>query len=610
MASGGKIRVAIVLLFVSGVVAIWLSGLSGGRPNILVIMVDDMGFNDLAINNDNAEMDTPNMDQLARDGVRFTRHYASEVCSPARAAFLTGMNPARLGYTPNGPGISQDIATLPDRLREAGYTTWHIGKWHVGDLERSAWPDHQGFDHWFGFLNQWRLGGKHRDGAIALSRPRYHDPWLQGDAEPGRFFPGHLEDILTDKAIGVISDLHDASAPWFLNLWFFAPHSPVQPGAAFAQRYPDTPRGRYRALVNQLDTNIGRIVAHLDALDGLRETIVIVVSDNGGVDWYQNLPYVGKKTRLDEGGLRTPLIVRWPGGITAGQVFADTVSIQDIYPSLLDMIGIDPPPGLDGDSFYQRLVGAGPPLEKMRFWETAKGGWSVLSANGAWRLTRPLMVYGVESKPRLFDLASDPYGSAPVKPAPPEQVRSMVDSYTDWFRKVHTVSTEFVPDGRGGGELRGSDLLRTPGFGKYTVGMAVPGGVEGRIIAQEGVWGLRREADAFIAHFGELQLSGKPGSARACHSVVLSGGFSRQVSSGSGPDHASMTLYIDGRQVDAIDRAATVSADDPTVPTVIGDRGGPPPATPLSAPVVLSTRLDPSTPWTVEAFSGGLCDST
>jgi phosphoglycerol transferase MdoB-like AlkP superfamily enzyme len=161
------------------------------RPNILVIMADDFGFNDLAINNDNKEIDTPNLDQFARDGVRFTRHYAAAVCSPARASFLTGYVPERLGFLPNARGISPQITTLPERLRQEGYTTWHIGKWHIGDLERTAWPDYQGFDHWFGFLNSDRLAGKKLpNGEIELVRARYQNPWLQGDTEPGAPFLG------------------------------------------------------------------------------------------------------------------------------------------------------------------------------------------------------------------------------------------------------------------------------------------------------------------------------------------------------------------------------------------------------------------------------------
>jgi hypothetical protein len=150
--------------------------------------------------------------------------------------------------------------------------------------------------------------------------------------------------------------------------------------------------------------------------------------------------------------------------------------------------------------------------------------------------------------------------------------------------------------------------LRTPGFGGYTFGMAVPGKVGGQLAAQAGVWSLRREGDVFAARFGDLLLSGKPDSPRDCHSVVLSGKFRRQVSSESGPDRANITLYIDGRQVETLEREATVVAADPTAVTVVGDPGAAPPETPLSPPVILNTRLHSSTPWTVEEFSAGLCD--
>jgi hypothetical protein len=122
------------------------------KPNILLVMVDDLGFNDLAINNDNTAIHTPNLDQLARDGVRFTRHYAHAVCSPARASLLTGQYSERLGYLPNGRGISSDVTTLPEQLLSLGYNTWHVGKWHIGDLQPESRPENQGFDHWFGFV--------------------------------------------------------------------------------------------------------------------------------------------------------------------------------------------------------------------------------------------------------------------------------------------------------------------------------------------------------------------------------------------------------------------------------------------------------------------------
>lgn len=608
MASVGKILAGTALLVIGVSGALWLMDSPPDKPNILVLMVDDLGFNDLAINTNNLDIDTPNMDQLAREGVRFTRHYASPVCSPARAAFLTGMYPERLGYVPNGLGISPDVITLPERLREEGYTTWHIGKWHIGDLERTAWPDHQGFDHWFGFLNQWRLAGERVDGEVQMAKPRYNTPWLEGDAEPGRFFAGHLEDILTDKAIETITSLQEASTPWFLNLWFYAPHAPVQPAEDFAKRYPDTPDGRYRALVNQLDTNIGRIIEHLQNLGALDNTIVVVVSDNGGARWASNLPYVGKKGRLDEGALRTPLIIRWADNLPGGKVYSDTVSIEDIYPSLMAAIGAPAPDNLDGDSFFERLSKPGPPVQKARFRETSNSSFGVLSADGRWRLFRPQTILGVEFAPRLFDLAQDPHGASELQPAPTAQVEELVDDYKAWYREVHTVRTDFVADTRGGGLLRGMDFLRTPGFGGYTFGIGLPGAYQGQIASQEGVWSLRRDGDTLVATLAGAVLSGELPDPGACHSIVISGEFWRKVGSRSGADHAALALYVDGKKVDSLKQELTFSGADPLVPTVIGDPHGVQQSVPLPPPVILNTRLDTTTPWTLEAFSRALCE--
>lgn len=330
-----------------------LDSVDNEKPNILLIMVDDLGFNDLAINNDNDLISTPNLDQLAREAVRFTRHYATAVCSPARAALLTGQDPARNGYVPNGRGLSPQLTTLPEVLKEAGYVTWHIGKWHIGDIQREAWPDYQGFDHWFGFLNQWRLAGKQINGEIQLATPRYTDPWLESDTEPGAFYTGHLENILTDKAIATMDGLLNSGSPWFINVWFYAPHNPIHPAKEFAAQFPGTDAGRYQALVYQLDSNIGRIIDHLDSTGQRENTIIVVVSDNGGTNAVMdnNFPYYGQKVTYLEGGLRTPLIIDWPGSDTSGKVYDDIVAVQDIYPTLLDSIALDLPANLDGQSF-------------------------------------------------------------------------------------------------------------------------------------------------------------------------------------------------------------------------------------------------------------------
>ena len=585
-----------------------------GKPNILVLMADDMGFNDLAINNDNTQIDTPNMDQLARDGVRFTRHYASAVCSPARAAFLTGISPERLGYLPNGRGISPEIVTLPERLNEEGYNTWHIGKWHIGDTERTAWPDHQGFDHWFGFLNQWRLAGVHVDGELQLSYPTYVNPWLEGDTEPGKNFTGHLENILTDKAIDVISSLNAEQAPWFLNLWFYAPHGPVQPASEFAANYPDTPAGRYQALVNQLDTNIGRIVAHLENIGALENTIIVVVSDNGGnnatVD--SNAPFYGSKGTLTEGGLRTPLIIKWSDGSLNGQVFADTVSIEDIYPTLLESIVVAPPDNLDGNSFYRTVQQLEPITRRARFWDhimtTSWVSYAMLSADDRWRLWKSPPLWGVDVDPVLYDLEADPTGSNPVLPPPLTQLASMTQSYHAWYKDVHTVKTTYAPGANGSGVLTGMGFLRTPGFEQYTFGIGLPDQYTGPVAGQAGIWEMSRAGNTVLAQFGDLILSGEIQNANSCHSIVITGYFARELAFPSPPEKMTLTMYVDGVATTSQTLDGILSIDDVMKETVIGDPLATENVTALPAPIILNTALSESTPWTLGSFSQQLCN--
>lgn len=580
-----------------------------GRPNILILMADDLGYNDLAINNDNSGIDTPHMDQLARDGVRFTRHYAASVCSPARGSFLTGLHPERLGYRTNALGISPDVVTMPERLQQEGYTTWHIGKWHIGDLERRAWPDHQGFDHWFGFLNQWRLAGVHVDDELQLARPTYQDPWLEGDTEPGRNFTGHLENILTLKAIDVITELSNAQQPWFLNLWFYAPHDPLQPASEFAGLYPDTDAGKYQALVNQLDTNMGRILAHLEALGVLDDTIVVMVSDNGGTNKYldNNAPFAGAKTTLMEGGLRTPLIIRWSDESLNGQVVTDTVGIDDLYPTLLSAIGVAPPANLDGNSFYDDLQQRNPLPQRERFWEFGIESYGVLSADNRWRLLQPWPIWGIQQEPVLFDFEMDSTATQSVDPTPGAQLALMTEDYQVWYREVHTVDTAYVPAANGSGVLTGMDFLRTPGFGGYTFGIGIPDEFDGQIAAQEGIWSLSRTGDTITAQFGNLFLSGDIESDNGCHSVVLSGNFHRRVSKGSDPDFITLGLYIDGIQAQLVTSPSSLQVTDPTIETVIGDPAIPSNVDSLSPPVILNTALSASTSWTMDDFRQELC---
>ncbi len=582
-------------------------------PNILVIMLDDFGYNDLAINNGNPDIHTPHMDQLAQEGVRFTRHYAAHVCSPARAAFLTGIHPSRLGYVPNGRGLSPQVETLPDRLQSAGYTTWHVGKWHVGDLDRMAWPDYQGFDHWFGFLNQWRLAGVHVNGELQLATPRYEDPWLEGSGVSGQHYTGHLENILTDHAIDVLTDLNREDAPWFVNLWYYAPHGPISPAAEFAANYPDTDDGRYRALVNQLDHNVGRVLSHLDSLGITDHTTVVVVSDNGGTKGRldnddNNAPYYGFKSHLFEGSLRTPLIIRWPDASLEGLVYPDTISITDLYPTLLESIGVAPPASIDGVSHYPSVQQQAPAPQRTLFWEKGNSIFGILSQDGLWRYYQTAPLWGVEIDPLMFDLALDPTGSTPVSPLPAAQRALMEDSYATWYRDVHLVQTTLTPDGNGGGSLTGTDFLRTPGFGPYTFGIGIAGDYFGQVAAQSGAWDISRSGNTVTATFGDLILSGDVDGTASCHSVVVTGKFNREVSASSDPDAITLALYIDGLEVQSGQVQGTLQVNDLTDETVIGDPGVTGNGT-IYPPLVLNQTLDSSTNWTVESFSQDVCDA-
>ena len=582
------------------------------QPNILTIMVDDFGYNDLAINNNSTDTATPNMDQLAREGVRFTRHYATAVCSPARAALLTGINPSRLGYIPNGPGISPDIDTLPDLLGSLGYQSWHIGKWHIGYEYRDAWPDRQGFDHWFGFLSQWRLAGEHVDGELVLAAPRYDDPWLEGDLDAGQHYTGHLDDLLADRALDVLTELESTVEPWYLNLWFYAPHDPIDPSAEFASRYPDTYEGRYQALVEQVDHNIGRVIQRLEDLGALDDTIVVVVSDNGGANLNgtleSNAPYYGYKRSLHEGALRVPLLIRWPGQKFSGATYDDIVSIEDLYPTLLEAIGVAVPPDIDGVSFFSAMGTRPLPNSRNLFWEFSPFDKShaVLSVDGLWKRYQGGRLWGVNPPPVLFDLATDPTGSAADPMPPPDRVQQLADIFHNWYRDAHTVGYDLIDTGGGVRQLSGHSLQRTPGVGAYTFGIALDGLYEGQVVAQQDVWRIDKSAATVTVTIGAYTLQGTVDNPGACNSVVLSGFFYRKLNHIQPAPHIDLTLYIDGQEKERLQVSGSALSSTPANVTVVGDPLGTDNEM-IGNPVILNRWLTDESEWTVDAFSNELC---
>ncbi|TWT34126.1 sulfatase [Blastopirellula retiformator] len=336
-------------------------------PNIVLIMTDDMGWNDLHCQG-NARLRSPQIDRLATQGVRFTSAYAAApVCSPTRGALITGLAPARLQITQHGADVPQfwpqdrkvqppttehELAhattTLAERLSKAGYATGFFGKWHLGD-DPKYWPTEHGFD-----VN---LGGCGYGGP-----PTYFDPY-RIPTLPSRKPGEYLTDRLADEAIAWLERKQDQ--PVFLCLWTYNPHYPFEAPADLIPPYegqegPGLKNPIYAAQIEATDRAVGRVLQALDRLEMTDDTLVIFTSDNGG--WLgatDNRPLREGKGFLYEGGLRVPLIIRWPGVATPGEENATPVISMDLTATILAAAGVKlgPAESLDGETLRPLLRG-------------------------------------------------------------------------------------------------------------------------------------------------------------------------------------------------------------------------------------------------------------
>lgn len=516
------------------------------HPNVLLVVLDDAGYSDVAgFGRDDAP--TPNLEKLAQEGVRFTRHYADSTCRPARLALITGQESARIAQNPDFRGIPPERVTLAEALKAQGYQTHHIGKWHLGDSVRESWPDRHGFDSWFGFLNQFQLKGPDAEGNFT-KRPTYTDPFLQSDDQPLRQHKGHLEDILTNRVIQRVRSEAGASAkPWFINWWMFAPHHPTTASPEWLKRFPDSPAGKYQALLAQADHNIGEVLKTLKDTGQLDHTLVIVVSDNGGTNqmMHNNAPFAGVKGEFKEGSLRTPLIVRWPDHRNAGETRDAIVAIQDIYPTVLETMGIPVPAGLDGQSLQPLLkVASGKPRTLIHeLMVPGAFGFSYLSEDGHWRLTED----------GLYDLVAQPAGGS-LHVAKEEQQR-LQTAYLGWRHdKIRVpVTVRTTPTGW---EATGEDFRRAPGYGAYSfaVGLRWPLPESGTLVSQQGIWSLSIGADHTLdLKIGAQSIRSTPLpdtllKSGACLPLVLSTYFSRSRLY-EGKNYGLIHLYANGRQI-------------------------------------------------------------
>lgn len=423
------------------------------RPNVLLIYADDLGSVDLNIYGAK-DLTTPHLDGLAKSGVRFTQFYAAApVCSPSRAALLTGRFPQRAGLAGNassrkgGHGMPAEQVTLAEILRDAGYRTGHVGKWHLGYVPEEM-PNGQGFEYSFGHLGGCIDNYSHY---FYWNGPNRHDLWRNGEEvwRDGEFFP----DLMTEEACRYMDKHQDE--PFFLYWAINAPHYPLQGTAKWRAHYAHlpAPRRQYAAFVSTMDERVGQVLAHLDQL-GLRDdTIVIFQSDHGHSTEERTFggggsagPYRGAKFSLFEGGIRVPAIISWPGKLPQNAVRGQLATACDWLPTIAALCGVEPPKHkIDGRSIVPLIEseGAESPHEVF-FWESGrtKHGpqWAV--REGDWKLignpkdTSHKAPLGADDRRFLVNLAEDAGETRNLAAEHPDVVKRLEGRYRAWAAEV------------------------------------------------------------------------------------------------------------------------------------------------------------------------------
>ncbi len=409
------------------------------RPHIVYIVSDDQGWKDVGFHG--SDIRTPSIDRLAQGGARLEQFYAQPMCTPSRAALMTGRYPHRYGLqtlvipSAGAYGLATDERLLPQALKEAGYRTAIVGKWHLGHADRKYWPRARGFDYQYGPL---------------LGEIDYFDHTAHGTRDWFRdgvpvVERGYVTELLGRDAVRVI-EAHDPKVPLFLYLAFTAPHAPYQAPKTALDRYAsveDPSRRAYAAMISAMDDEIGRVV---DALErrGMREnTLIVFQSDNGGprsakftgeIDMSKstipadNGPWRDGKGTLYEGGTRVVALANWPGRIAAGSAVDAPIHVVDMYPTLASLAGADASKGkpLDGKDAWGALAEGRPsPRDEVVYdVEPFRAALRVGRWKLVWQATLP-------SRTELFDLVHDPgetTNRADVHPAIVAELKQRIEA--------------------------------------------------------------------------------------------------------------------------------------------------------------------------------------
>lgn len=462
------------------------------KPNIVLILVDDLGWTDLGCYAEDDFHETPHIDGLATQGLRFTNGYATcAVCSPTRASIMSGQYPARLQITDWIPGHSTgtdahitpkyryelplETDTLAERLKEAGYDTYHVGKWHLGESEQ-YWPLNQGFD-----VN---VGG-HSKGAPGS----YHFPyakldkateWTTLNLPEGGTNGDYLTDTLTDSALSLIERSSEKETSFFLNMCYYTVHTPLEGKPELIEKYgtkfEDGSYSRknidYASMVQSLDENVGKILSKLDELGISNNTLVVLTSDNGalaGGRYNGSLPLREGKGTHYEGGIRVPYIFRWPGKIPAKSESAEVIISSDLYPTILEAAGVHADAGTTADSLSLRPLLNDPDLSLDReavYWHYPHyhaGKPVSVVRSGYYKL----MEFLEEGDCELYDLESDIGEKVNLAAREPEKAAELLEMLHQWKKDTgasplmdRTPETEKYA--RQGSGWAGSNNLKNP----------------------------------------------------------------------------------------------------------------------------------------------------
>lgn len=414
------------------------------RPNIVYILADDLGWKDVGFNG--SDIKTPNMDRLAKGGVQFAQLYAQPMCTPSRAALMTGRYPHRYGLqtlvipSAGNYGLPTDEWLLPQALKEAGYKTAIVGKWHLGHADRKYWPRQRGFDYQYGPLLgeiDYFTHGTHGKRDWYLN----NKPVVE---------TGYVTSLLGSNAVKLIEN-HDTRTPLFLYLAFTAPHSPYQAPQAYLDQYEDIKdpsRRAYAAMITAMDDEIGKVVKALEKRKMRENTLIVFQSDNGGprsakftgeMDMSKstipadNGPFRDGKGTLYEGGTRVVGFANWPGHIKPGLVVDEPIHMVDMYPTLAKLAGaaLDSCKPLDGKDVWATVSQGKPSPRDEVVYDIEP--FRAAYRRGDWKL---IVKATLPSDAELYNLADDPSEKNNLAAQYPEKVAELRKTIEDQARQA------------------------------------------------------------------------------------------------------------------------------------------------------------------------------